>query len=536
MPWLNPSQMIRTLSLFLISFLLLNSGVRSQQMVVSTATSVITPQLLQEYIGYLASDSMKGRNTPSPGLDSAAVYIAGHFKSSGLKPLNGSYYQDLDFCYFNLAEGSALTLTGADGVKEFTLKNDFVPYDMTGNGSLAAQVVFAGYGITAPQFNYDDYQGIEVKGKIVLILRQEPGQTDSTRKEFGGKDLTKYAGLAEKQKRAAELGAAGILVVSGPLNYTSMRPRGFPWPSLSKTIPHDVLPLHRCTEDPAKIPMVQVGEKVIVALFGSTDSLRRIQQLIETTMKPHSFTVGNKTMDLKVGLTKTPLGGRNVIGYLEGSDPELKKEAIVIGAHYDHVGFIESAKPDTDYIYNGADDNASGTSGVIALAKAFAAMPEKPKRSVIFMAYAGEEKGLLGSATYVGNPLWPLKETMAMLNLDMISRNHPDSLEIIGARQNPDLAKIIRKQNKKIGFILEESKGKSMGGGSDHYNFYKKEIPDIFFFAGLHKDYHQVGDNPDKIDAGKAARVSRLAFLTAWYLANDKKHYKLISGKGDDDE
>ena len=152
-------------------------------------------------------------------------------------------------------------------------------------------------------------------------------------------------------------------------------------------------------------------------------------------------------------------------------------------------------------------------------------MKIKPERSLLFILFAGEEKGLFGSGYYVKDPLFPLTNTVAMLNLDMISRNSPHSVEIIGARQYPDLARIIKKANRKTNFILLP---KQMSGGSDHWNFYKKDIPSIFFFTGLHKDYHQVSDNPDKSDAQKAANVARLAFLTAWYIANDKHHYKLV--------
>lgn len=491
---------------------------------------------MQGYVNYLASDAMMGRNTPSPGLDSAAAYIVRQFESFGLKPFNGSYFQDLDYCYINLGTVQELSVSAGFQTKNFALKSDFVPYDMTGSKSAEGPVVFAGYGITAPEFGYDDYRDLDVKGKIVLILRQEPGQTDSAGTKFGGRELSEYSALKGKLKRAGELGAVGMLVVSGPLNYSSMRPRGFPWPSLSKTLPRDVLPMRRCAKDEDKIPMVQVGEQVINEFFGSVDSLRRIQERIEKSMTPASFQIQDRNVKLVVTLTTTPLGGRNVIGYLQGSSKKSAKEAIVIGAHYDHVGINEKAKADTDFIYNGADDNASGTSGVLAVAKAFAAMPGKPERTVIFMAFAGEEKGLLGSATYVRNPLWPLDQTVAMINLDMISHNHPDTVEIIGAAQNPGLVKIIRKQNRNVGFYLAESKEGHMGGGSDHYNFYLKNIPDVFFFTGLHKDYHQVGDNPDRINASKAARVARLAFLTAWYIANDKKHYPIIKGKDDGEE
>lgn len=507
----------------------------AQRKEVRIANEVITPGLMRENLDYLASDSLMGRDTPSPGLDSAGAYIVRQFKLAGLKPLNGNFYQELAYCYIDINPGNLLSVSTSGQKQDFKIKGDFIPYDITGEGTVEAPVVFAGYGITAPEYGYNDYKDIDVKGKIVLILRQEPGQTDSTIKEFKGKESTRYSNLLEKMKMAKDHGAIGMLVVSGPLNYTSLKPRGFPWPCLSRILPKDALPLVSCKDISERIPAVHVGESLIETFFGSADSLKSIQQGIEETMKPNSFLVPGRVVSLSISLSIKPLGGRNVVGFLEGGDPVLKNEALVIGAHYDHTGFIGEHKADTDYIYNGADDNASGTCGVLAIAKAFGAMDKKPKRSVLFMAFAGEEKGLLGSATYVKYPLFPLENTVAMINLDMISRNHPDSLEIVGAEQNPDLKKIIRKQNKKVKMILAESKNEYMTGGSDNYNFYRKNIPDVFFFTGLHKDYHRVSDNPDRSDPVKSARISRLAFLTAWYIANDEHRYKLVKRESEEE-
>ena len=506
----------------------LPSSAVAQSQAVSVAGKVITPELIQETVNFLASDSLMGRGTPSPGLDKAADYIACQFKYMGLQPLQTNFFQPLGFCFLDLGSENLLEVDKGSGIQTFSLKTDFVPYDLTGNKAVEASLVFAGYGISAPEYDYDDYRGMDAQGKIVLVLRQEPGQNDSNPKVFNGKDLTNYSNLKQKVKTAKEHGALGILVVSGPMNYSSLKPKGFPWPSLSKTLPRDALPLVFCDDLDERLPLVQIGENVVNAVLGSTDSLKNIQQRIDGQMKPSSFEIPGIKIRLSTNVVPVPIGGKNVAGLLEGSDPELKTEILVVGAHYDHIGFMKVHKADSDYIYNGADDNASGSSGVLAIARAFTSMKNKPKRSVLFILFAGEELGLLGSSTYVRKPLIPLERTVAMLNLDMISRNHPDSLEIEGARQNPDLVKIIRKQNRKVGMIITENRRKQMSGGSDHYSFYRKDIPDVFFFTGLHRDYHQLGDNPDRINAEKAARVARLAFLSAWYIANDKHHYKLI--------
>jgi hypothetical protein len=513
---------LRVAGLLMVMLGISGSPVQAQPAGVRRAMETITPGRMQQYIDFLASDALLGRNTPSPGLDTAAAYIARQFAKAGLKPLNGSYFQDLGYCYADLGSDNRLLISGRDGDHPFLLKTDFVPYEMTGSADVTAPVVFAGYGITAPEFGYDDYASVDAVGKIVLVLRQEPGQSDSAKTAFGGKELTLHSSLKEKLKNAILHGAKGMLVVSGPLNYISMKPRGYSWPSLSKSLPRDILPLIQCDSTMDGIPMVQVGEAVIRALSLPADTLKRIQQVIDSLMKPHSFQMEGITVNLATTLTRRPLGGSNVIGYLEGTDPRLKEQALVIGAHYDHVGYRKDPGDVADSIFNGADDNASGTAGVLAVANAFAAMKEKPGRSVLFMAFAGEEKGLLGSESYVKHPLWPLTQTIAMLNLDMISRTGADSLLIVGARQNPGLAKVIRKENRHIGMILTLTLSETMGGGSDHYSFYQKGIPALFFFAGMHEDYHQVSDNPDRTDPVKASRVARLVFLSAWKIANEK--------------
>jgi len=527
----NPSRII-VLLLVLFSPLV----ALSQRYVAGHAKSIITPFLMKQTIGYLASDSMKGRATPSAELDAAADYIAGQFRSFGLQPLNLSYFQDLAFCKFDLGTGCFLSVVKGLETKRFKIRDDFIPFEYSGSRPAEGEIVFAGYGITAPEYSYDDYRDVDVKGKIVAVLRQEPGQTDSLQKLFAGKELTRYSGLKEKQKNAQAHGAAGMLVISGPLQYNSLSPTGFAWPSLTDVPSKKTLQMDYCDRSVELIPMVHVGVNVIKELFGHPDSLKHIQERIEENMKPDSYRIPGKIWVMNIAFSTKPIGGRNVIAWLEGSDPDLKDEAIIIGGHYDHIGYEKEHPADSDYIYNGADDNASGTSGVIAVAKAFASMIDTPRRSVIFMAFAGEEKGLLGSDSYIRKPLWPLGKTVAMLNLDMIGRNDPDSIEIIGGRQNPGLGRIVSRQNRETGFILTENKQEPMTGGSDHASFFKKDVPVIFFFSGLHEDYHKVTDSPDRINFDKAARVARLAFLTAWTVANEDRHYKIVKSEDGKEE
>ena len=218
----------------------------------------------------------------------------------------------------------------------------------------------------------------------------------------------------------------------------------------------------------------------------------------------------------------------NVVGFLEGSDSVLKKEILIIGAHYDHVGPYKSKNFPQDSIFNGADDNASGTAGVMALAKAFTLMNDRPKRSILFIAFGGEELGLVGSTYYCNNPLFPLENTVAMLNMDMISRNAPDLLYIVASKKSPELKAINEKENEKIGMRLEYNQDVFINS-SDHAPFLNKKVPAIFFFTGVNKVLHSPKDEADTIDSGKAEKIARLVFYNALFIANDSNHYKVVN-------
>jgi hypothetical protein len=478
----------------------------------------ITPDIIRKDIFYLASDSLRGRNTPSPELDIAANYIASEFISFGLQPVNGSYFQNINLAIVNLGEDNHLIISKDGKETSFKIKNEFTPFEITANKEVNAPIIFAGYGITAPEYNYDDYANIDVKGKIVFVLRHEPGEEDSS-SVFMGKKMTDFAQLSTKAKIAIKHGAVGMLLATDPLNHNSLTPRGFPWPSL---------PMSLRMEEEKKIPVVQVGEEVINLLFGSVDSLKNIQSEIDNHLTPRSFNFTGITASLKTTTKVKYLLAKNVVGFLEGGDSTLRNEVVIIGAHYDHVGYKKIHDDTTDYIYNGADDNASGTTGVLAIAAGFAAMNQKPRRSVLFITFAGEEKGLLGSQAYVEQPLFPLNNTVAMLNLDMIGRNSEDTVYIIGAPRSPDLAKITEEENRSVGFNLSLAQEKYFGG-SDHVSFYKKKIPVLFYHSGEHADYHKVTDHAEFINTNKIAKVARLAFRTAWRIANEEKHYRIIS-------
>lgn len=516
---------IRLAIVAVFSVCLISCAQRGLERPAVIADRTITGELVKQHVAYLASDALKGRNTPSAELDTAAQYIAEVFRSSGLQPVNGSFFEKVPLGMVGLGEDNHLKITKDNAERAYTIKTEYTPFDVTGNKEARAPIVFAGYGIAAPEYKYDDYGGIDVKGKIVFVLRHEPGEDDSS-SVFDGKKPTKYSDVSQKVKSAIAHGAVGVMVATDPLNHTSLTPRGFPWPSLSRTIPKDALPINLLTDEKDKVPVLHVGSEVIGQLFGSVEALKQIQADIDKSVKPRSYEIAGAVASMKTTTVIKDMATRNVVGYCEGSDPKLKNELVVIGAHYDHVGYQKEHEPGKPYIYNGADDNASGTAGVLALAQAFGQLSQKPKRSILFMTFAGEEKGLFGSRSYVEKPLFPLEQTVAMLNLDMVSRNSIDTLWMVGQGRSPDLAKINAEENNDVGFVLVAD-DKAIGG-SDHMSFYRKRIPFLFYFAGFHPDYHQLTDKSDLINAPKLAKVARLAFRTAWRVANDDKRYQVI--------
>ncbi len=485
----------------------------------------ITPALLKRYIEVLASDAMMGRNTPSPQLDSAAQYIADEFKVDGLEPFRGSYFQQFGLSIVNLGNDNQLRITKEGKEQSYALKDDFIPFEMTANRDVSGPIVFAGYGITAPEYQYDDYATIDVRGKIVIVLRHEPREEDPN-SPFDGKNSTQYSNVAEKARIAMDHGAIALLVVTDPLNHSFLMPRGFPWPSLSRVIPIDALPMTLTIEESKKIPVVHVGTEIITRLFESVEALKSLQARIDSMMTPQSFPIQGAAGYVKTSTIIKNLLIKNVVGYCQGSDPELKNETLIIGAHYDHVGYQKGVPPGQDSIYNGADDNASGTGGVMALAKAFAALQQKPKRSILFIAFAGEEEGLLGSQAYLERPLLPLGKTVAMLNLDMIGRNSIDSLYLVGYSQSPDITRITQAENRYIGFKLGYTQEHFLYSG-DHGPFLQKKIPVLFYHSGLHADYHQVSDESNRINYHKVARVARLVFRTAMHIADEHEYYHI---------
>jgi hypothetical protein len=464
----------------------------------------ISAEEYKTHLDYLASDAMRGRDTPSPELDSSAAYIANYFHSKKLKPAgeDGSYYQNFNVMKSSLSDPNTLRLISDAGETVFEIKNDFVPIHFTANRSVTASVVFAGYGITAPEFNYDDYSDIDAEGKIAFVFTHEPQENDSA-SVFDGIKMTDYSDLLEKAVNARAHGAIGLLVVTDPNNHRFRRPPNA-WPSLMRTPPDGAIPLTVEEKMENKVVAMRIGKDLALAIFEKTGkTMSELQTAIDSTLKPQSFEIPGITISMETNLKFEKTRTQNVVGLLEGRDSSLKEEVIVIGGHYDHLG-----APNDSTIFNGADDNATGTVGVMTLAKALSACPKPPRRSILFCTWAGEEKGLFGSRYYVNTaPIFPLKNTVAYLNMDMIGRNDSSKVTISGFTSSDDLKQITLDANRSIGLEIDSSKAISR---TDHVPFYQEKIPVLGFFTGFHNDYHKPTDTADKCFPEGSAQICRL--------------------------
>lgn len=500
--------------------------VSSQIPVPQNGIDAISAEEMLSHVTYLASDEMKGRDTPSPELDKCANFIADYFRAVGLKYVVNSNdnYQHFSLLKTRLAGEQKFSLI-IDGVETtYQIKDDFVPLHLAANRTVTAPVVFAGYGISAPEYKYNDYESIDAKGKIVLVFTSEPQEKDSA-SVFNGIKETDHSKLNDKVINAIDHGAVGFIFVTNPNSRFRRPPNN--WPSLMKSAPEDAIPFTLGEKEENKIVAVRIGKKLADDLMSvSGKTMEEIYQAIDNDLKPRSIELPGITASITTSLECDSFKTQNVIAFLEGSDPVLKHEIVVIGGHYDHVG----TRNDT-IVYNGADDNASGTAGVMAIARAFTSSEQRPRRSVLFMCFAGEEKGLFGSRYYTGtDPLFPIEKTVAMLNMDMICRNDTSAVIVYGGTRSPYLKEVVTKANENIKLKLDFNDDARVGG-SDHVPFFRKDIPYLFFNTGMHADYHQPTDTVEKIDPEKMARIARVVFGSAWQLANMEEKPKLVEIK-----
>ena len=467
---------INKISVFLVAMLLATVGVIGQQKALEPSA-----ERLKKDVRYLASDALEGRRTGTKGADDAARYIADQFSRLRLRQSMQTfpYVASVEVGKNNYLEWQFQDMLGG-----FNVGKDWMPIGFSANQSIKdAQGILVGYGITASELNYNDYSNSKVAGQIAIALSGTP-DGDNPHGQFG-----RYEDVRWKAIAARNAGAKALLVVARENNFNEDR-------------------LSRLSYDnagDAGIPVLAISRQAAQSLLMGS-RLEDVEQAAKSK-SDQAYGAILKSLSLSVDLVRKEVPAQNVIGVLEGSDPVLKKENIVIGAHYDHLGRggEGSLAPAPGEIHHGADDNASGTAGLMELARVFATRGPKLKRTLVFIAFAGEEEGLLGSNYYVNHPLVPLSNTVAMINMDMIGRMRERKLAISGVGTAPEWRQVIGKENP-----FELSLSEDGLGPSDHSSFYLKQVPVLFFCTGPHNDYHKPSDTFEKINYDDEALILSL--------------------------
>jgi hypothetical protein len=535
-------------------------------------------------IKYLASDELEGRGVGTEGLNKAAEYIRHEFQAAGLDVtrVHGDAFQKFTMpTQTRLGTPNSLTLIGPDG-KTTILKQDvdFRPCSFGGGGKIQGELAFGGYAMDSKSKNYHDFEGVDFKGKAVIVMRSVPRQVDSSGPFTILGDASRAGDLRTKLSNAAVAGASALLIVNDPAsvnknakeNQSRIRwatnrvvdaalalEKAAPGTSaesqarkdLSKTVAW--LKKNRAeaarpeNDDPfmtfgaggngkdGNIPVVQLSvaaaNRVLKSATGK--SLGELATAIDQDLKPKSTVLAGWKADGVTTIKRAQVEVKNVIGVLEGEGPHAD-ETIVIGAHYDHLGrggsgsgsLLESSHE----IHNGADDNASGTCALIELARHFGHQAKKLPRRLVFIAFTGEEEGLIGSAHYAKEPVFPLAKTVAMLNLDMVGRLREDKLTVYGLGTARHFKELVERTTTARHFkLIPKPEG---FGPSDHTSFYARRIPVLFFFTGTHSDYHRPTDDWQKINIPGMDRIVDLVeeIATTIVTAPERPDYVDLNG------
>ncbi len=483
----------------------------------------ITPDGLRRHLSYLASDELEGRETGQPGQKKAAAYIADYFKSLGLPAIgeNGGYYQTI---YFSSEKWEEIDLEiGGKDLRHLWDYYSLPSQNVSRPATTINELVFLGYGIDDERYN-DFSRAVDLKGKSILIFAGEPLDKKGNSRLSGTKDLSDWADDIEGKLAAAHRrGVETVFIIDHKFK-------------------ENVAPVRKeILEGRLRMGDADGAEgRLANSVFITPDLARTLlgdeyKAVVKSRRKAEkSGKLKPVTVPVNIQLTQQKdvrrLVGENVMGFVEGSDPELKDEVLVISAHFDHIGMRG------DEIFNGADDNGSGTSTLLELAEAYTLAKKQgmgPRRSILFLLVSGEEKGLLGSEYYANHPVFPLANTIADINVDMVGRvdeehaGNPEYIYVIGSnRLSTDLHNINEAANTKYTKLEldytynAEDDPNRYYYRSDHYNFAERGIPSVFFFNGTHADYHRSTDTIEKINFEKMAKIGQLVFHTAWDLAN----------------
>jgi hypothetical protein len=495
---------------------------------------------------FLAGDGFKGRLVGTPENALAAEFVRSRFERAGLKPgaPNGSFIQNTNLMVATLGTKNLLEVAVSNGTRlELRPEQGFYPQRFSASGSVRAPLVYAGFGIHAPKLGYDDY-GDRVKGRIALILEHEPGERDPN-SPFDGVVTAEAAVPIKKVLAAQEKGAVGVLFVTdvhnhpGAANFEAAA-RAF-WPSQPPRIDRFTL---SSWADRVRIPVGQVSPALAEVLVrGTGRALADLSKAAETARGFQAVPLDGVEVTLTTAVNRHVVADRNVLGYIEGSDPKLKDEVVIVSAHYDHEG------ADGATIFNGADDDGSGTVALLEIADAYAmaaAAKERPRRSVLFACWGSEERGpLLGAWAYTETPTFPLDRTVAVLNMDMVGRNEEvpvgggprfnglevqtaesnrNAVNILGYSRHPELSAVVERVNKSAyGLELKmryDNNSSNLLRRSDQWPFLQNGVPALWFHTGLHPDYHTQYDRPERINYEKMEKIARLVHHASWVLAN----------------
>jgi Zn-dependent M28 family amino/carboxypeptidase len=502
--------------------------------------NTIAAAQLNDYLAFIASDEMEGRDTPSRGLDTTAKFIGMNLHRWGFKPAgdNGTFFQRIELRRNRV--DTEQTKVGFNG-RALTAGTDFLPAG--GTGTAGGSLVFAGTGWLIKSRQLDAYKGVDPAGKIAVIYGN-PNQSPRgiSRAELGKIGEDSIAPIEYAQQK----GVVGIIYVPDAqyvANWQRARSRIMDRGSIY------VAKFQAQQQPPPSLPAIIVSPDVVNSLFeGERETAGSILNAASVTSLPAPFVMSDqKKVTLSVANTADSIPTQNVVAIWEGSDPVLKSEYVALGAHYDHVG---SGCPPVgnDRICNGADDDGSGTTALLAMAEALAKSPTRPKRSILFVWHCGEEKGLWGSRYFTEFPTVPLDHVVAQINIDMIGRSKkegdtnprnaeltgPNAIYLIGSTMmSTELGELVNAVNKSFLNLTFDTRYDAPTDPnrfffrSDHYNYARKGIPIIFFFDGVHEDYHRAGDTADKIDYQKMEKVARTIYMTAWEIANRPARLKV---------
>jgi len=460
----------------------------------------------------LSDQAFRGREAGKAGDRNAAQYVADEFRKAGLNPGGsaGSFFQS-----FKIRVGYSITAEmkawiGQSLIGEFKRSDDYMPLRLPGGkAEVNGECILAGYGISSQVLGFDEYKGINAKGKVVIVFSGLPWSGDKADQLQQKTDINKLATLAYKARNAADHGAACMFIVDNPIGWRKQ----LAVPERMRIPDADLLPN-------IPIPVVQITREYLSKLSSiSFQELRSLAKDIADDNSIQSMQLKGRKVLLKAAISGQARLGRNIIGIMPGSDPLLKKEAVVMGAHYDHLG--EGDKT----IYFGANDNAAGVGALIVLAKAFTEMKVPLKRTVVLIAFDAEEIGRMGSKHYISRPCIPIDKTNLMINMDMIGKNEPDGINAVGTRSSKQLHRIHQELNRYVGLRLTHPMSYRLGL-SDHSPFYYAKVPILYLFGGLDPDYNSPEDTWDKLIPEKVEKVARLAFLTAIEAGNLKEGFR----------